>query len=265
MVGDFESQKMLDRIDRTFAPWRKAKSSKREFITYDPILKPGVYIIEQDLPQPAVRIYHQIPVDRSAATEDHAALEILNDILGGSGFRSRLMERLRSDEGLTYGVYSSLAHEGRPGPPGRVQISYQTKRESVAHSIDSSLEEFRRIIADKVASGEVEEQIEGWRNRFVFRYTDDFFIVWRLMINELDERPYDYDRIELDAVQKVSVGDVERVAKKYLKPENLTIAIFGKLTDEDRKALDERFNVTVLQKKDVFKGGYEETPAVAQN
>ena len=50
--------------------------------------------------------------------KDHAAIEILNDILGGSGFRSRLMERLRSDEGLTYGIYSFIAHQGRPGVPG---------------------------------------------------------------------------------------------------------------------------------------------------
>ena len=103
----------------------------------------------------------------------------------------------------------------------------------------------------------MEEQIEAWRNAFIFRYTNDFFIVRRLMINELDDRPYDYDRIELEAVQKVTVADVERVAKKYLKPENLTIAVFGKLTGEDLAALDERFDVTVLDKKEVFRGGYE--------
>jgi predicted Zn-dependent peptidase len=53
------------------------------------------------------------------------------------------------------------------------------------------------------------------------------------------------------------VADVRRVARKYLKPDNLTIAIFGSLTEEDVKTLDERFGVTVLDKDEVFSGGFD--------
>jgi zinc protease len=258
VVGDFDSEKMLATIQKKFDAWRLAEEKTRKYITYDPILKPGVYVVEQDLPQPAIRIYHQIDVDRTASPEDHAALEILNDILGGSGFRSRLMERLRSDEGLTYGIYSSISHQRRPDIPGRFRISYQTKKESVAHSIDSVLEEVRKIIAEKVGASEVQEQVEGWRNRFVFRYTNDYYIVSRLMYNELDDRPYDFDRIELEQVQKVGIEDVQRVARKYLAPETFTISVFGALTDEDKKSLSDRFDLTTLQKSDIFTGGYDE-------
>src|SRR5207249_10436016 len=97
-----------------------------------------------------------------------------------------------------------------------------------------------------------------WRNRFVFQFTDEYYSVHRLMDQELDDRPYDYDRRLLDAVQKVTPADVERVAKKYLKPENLTISIFGQVTDEDRRALGEKFHLTVLPKSEVFRGGYDE-------
>jgi predicted Zn-dependent peptidase len=259
VVGDFETSDMVDLIESKIGSWKEAENSERRYITHDPIINPGVYVVEKELPQPAVRLYHQIDVDRRAPKEDHAALEILNDILGGSGFRSRLMERLRSDEGLTYGIYSSLSHQGRPGVPGRLRISYQTKKDSVAHSIDSVLEEVHKIIKEKVGEAEVQEQIESWRNRFIFRYTNDFYIVARLMRAELNDRPYDYDRMVLDEVQKVTVKDVRRVAKKYLEPENLTVAIFGTLTEEDRKALDERLGLKVLKKEKVFAGGYEES------
>jgi hypothetical protein len=84
------------------------------------------------------------------------------------------------------------------------------------------------------------------------------------MATELDDRPYDYDRRLLEAVQKVTPKDVKRVAEKYLAPGNLTIAVFGALTDEDRKTLDERFGVTVLLRKTVFKGGYEDEPESAE-
>jgi predicted Zn-dependent peptidase len=257
VVGDFESAEMLKIIETKLGGWRRAEEKERRYITHDPIIKPGAYLIEKELPQPAIRIYHQIDVDRRASREDHAALEILNDILGGSGFRSRLMERLRSDEGLTYGIYSGVSHEGRPGIPGRIRIGYQTKKASVAHSIDAVLEEIHKIIKEKVGEAEVQEQIESWRNRFIFRYTNDFYIVARLMGSELDDRPYDFDRIKLDQVQKVTVKDVRRVARKYLKPENLTVVIYGALTDEDNKELKEKLGLKVLSHEEVFIGGYE--------
>jgi zinc protease len=151
--------------------------------------------------------------------------------------------------------------------PGVVGISYQTRKDAVTRSIESVLEEYRKIIDEQVSEAEVEEQIEAWRNRFIFRYTNDYFSVSRLMYNELDDRPYDYDRQELQAVQKVKIKDVQRVAKKYLQPDYLTIAIYGTLTDEDRTSLDERYTLTVLSKDDVFKGGYaaepKEQPAAA--
>ena len=82
-----------------------------------------------------------------------------------------------------------------------------------------------------------------------------------LMAAELDDRPYDWDQQELAAVQQVKIADVQRVAKTYLKPGNLTVSVFGSLTDEDREALAEQFEVTVLDKSDVFTGGYDEAAA----
>lgn len=257
-VGDFQTKEMLDLIQAKLGSWRKAEDKERRFLTMEPVVRAGATIVERDLPQPAVVISHLIPVDRSAPETDHAALEILNDILGGSGFRSRLMERLRSDEGLTYGISSYIAHDGRPGMAGSISIDYQTKKISVARSIDSVLEELRRIIGEDVSAPEVAEQIESWRNRFVFRYTSDFFSVTRLMDNELDERPYDFDRRRLEAVQKVTVADVRRAAEKYLKPGNVTICIYGTPTSEDRAKLEKEVGVKVLRKEDVFKGGYDE-------
>jgi predicted Zn-dependent peptidase len=263
-VGDFDGQEMLDLLERTFATWRKAEDKKRDFLPREPVTRPGVFLVEKEVSAPAVRLTQQLPVDRRAPLADHAALEILNDILGGSGFRSRLMERLRSDEGLTYGIYSYLFHDGRPGVPGGVGASYETKRASVERSIASVVEEFGKLARGKVSAAETAEQIDAWRNRFVFRYTNDFYSVTRLMHNELDDRPYDYDRRLLDAIQKVTPADVERVAHKYLKPDRLSIAVFGAPTDADKKALHSKFGLKVLPKAAVFRGGYDEPEPAAE-
>jgi predicted Zn-dependent peptidase len=258
VVGDFDRAGMLDRIERSLGAWRDAEDPKRVWITREPVVRPGAFLVEKEVAQPAIRIAAQVAVDRRAPREDHAALEILNDVLGGSGFRSRLVERLRSQEGLTYGISSSVSHEGRPGVPGAITISYQTKKGSVLRSVRSVVEEFGKVIQEPVGTAEVAEQIEAWRNRFIFGYTNDFYTVSRLMFNELDDVPYDWDRIELEAVQRVGVEDVQRVARKYLKPENLTVAIFGTPTDEDRSGLVEWIGLKVFPKAEIFRGGYDE-------
>ncbi len=257
-VGDFDKHEILSLIEKKLGSWRNAEDKEREYITRDPVIRPGIYVVEKDLPQPAIRMIHHIKIDRRAPKEDHAALEIMNDILGGSGFRSRLMERLRSDEGLTYGIYSYLSHEGRPGVPGSVGVSYQTKAESVAHSINSVIEEFHKIIKERVNDAEVEEQIEAWRNKFIFRFTNDFYSVSRLMHHELDDRPYDRDSRQLEMIQNVMIDDVYRIAKEYLHPENLSICVFGTLTEEDKAELAKKFNFKILKKEEVFTGGYED-------
>lgn len=257
VVGDFDRAALLETVEKTFAPWRLAEDSERVWITREAVVKPGVFVVEKDLPNPAIVFAQHLEVDRSAPLQDHAAVEILNEILGGSGFRSRLMERIRSDEGLTYGIYSRVQHEGRPGEPGALTISYQTGKDKAGYSIRAVLEEYRRIIASEVSSAEVQEQVEAWRNSFIFNYVNEFYSVSRLMFNELDDRPYDYDSQELEAVQKVTVADVKRVAEKYFKPENLSICVYGSLTDADREALGKDLGVTVLPRSEVFGGGFD--------
>ena len=197
-------------------------------------------------------------MDRTALEDDHAALEILNGILGGS-FRSRLMERLRTDEGLTYGAYSSLVHENRPKVPGEIEIGFQTKQALVARSVGIALEELRTIIEAGVTPAEVDEQIETWRNQFVFNFTNDFSNVSRLMSHELNERPHDWDSNQLQVLQKTTPEEVQRVARRYLDPAKLTIAVFGTPTDADRKTLAETYGLKVLKREDVFQGGYRKT------
>ena len=257
VVGDFDKKQVLEIIEAKFNDFQKAEDKHRVWITRDPVLRPGVFMVEKDLPQLAVRLCGQLPVDRTAPSADHAALEIFNNILGGS-FHSRLMERLRTNEGLTYGVYSSLEHENRPNVPGEMEISFQTKQGSVARSVGITLAELRKITDTGVTLAEVDEQIESWGNQFVFKFTNDFFSVGRLMSHELDDRPYDWDSRQLQAVQRGTLEEVQRVAKRYLKLDKLTIAVFGTPTDADRKILGDTYSLKVLKREDVFQGGYEE-------
>ncbi len=256
VVGDFDKTEMLDTLERKFGDWQVSRNSTRKWLTRKPVVKPGVYCVEKDIPQPSIRIFQEMAVDRTALPEEHAALTIMNAILGGSGFRSRLMERMRSDEGLTYGIYSRLNHSSREGMPGALSISYQTKQQSVMYSIDIVFEEIRKIINEKVSEAELREQIQAWRNRFIFRFENEAYSVSRLMTQELDDRSYNYDSEMLELIQKVTLEDVQMVAQKYLDPDKATIIVFGKLTEEDETGLGTKYGFTKLVKDEVFSGGY---------
>jgi len=255
-TGDFEKAALLGKIEAAFSGWKRSAESERVWITRPPVQRPGVFIVEKDIPQPAISFVQELSIDRTASPQEHAAIEILNEILGGSGFRSRLMERIRSDEGLTYGISSRLGHDQRAGVPGHFSISYQTRREAAGHSIAAVLEEVEKIFAEPVSEAEVREQIQAWSNSFVFNYENETYSVQRLMENELDERPYDFDGQRLTEIQRVTPADVAAVARKYLDPRQVTIAIFGQLTPQDEEALRARFPVTKLAREEVFRGGY---------
>jgi zinc protease len=255
-VGDFDRAELIAMLERRLGAWQKAQNAEREWLERAPALRPGAFVVEKDIPQPAVVLVQEIAVDRSAPPEEHAAMEILNEILGGSGFRSRLMERLRSDEGLTYGIYSSFFHDSREGVPGQMNISYQTNKDAVARSIESVMDVYRGVLAEGVTADEVSEQIQSWRNNFIFRFENPFGSVSRLMSLELDDRPYDHDRQRLAAIEAVTPEAVLAAAKKYLDPGKLSICVFGSLTPEDETALGERYGLNKLAKEEVFKGGY---------
>ena len=256
VVGDFDKEEMLRTIETKLGDWRPAGDTRREWIAHPRVVRPGAFLLEKDLPQPSISIRQELDVDRADSPEEHAALEILDSVLGGSGFRSRLMERLRSDEGLTYGIYSRTSHEGREGVPGALSIGYQTKRDAVARSIASVLEVYETLMSDGATEQEIAEQIQTWRNGFIFRFTSPFYSVSRLAEHELDDRPYDRDRQQLAQIQRVDVAAVKAVAKKYLDSKTLSICIFGSLTEADEAAIDGRFGLTKLSKDEVFKGGY---------
>ncbi len=256
VVGDFERDALLAGLEERLGAWSRAQDSERDWLERTPVAKPGVYVLEKEIPQPAVLLSQEIDIDRTAPPEEHAAVEILNEILGGSGFRSRLMERLRSDEGLTYGVYSRCRHQGREEVPGSLSIQYQTQRDAVARSIEIVLEVYQQLLADGVTVEEVAEQIQTWRNRFIFRFENRSASIQRLMALELDDRPYGYDQEQLEWIEAVTVADVNAAARKYLDPADLSICVFGKLTPEDEAALAETYGLTKLAKEEVFSGGY---------
>jgi predicted Zn-dependent peptidase len=170
--------------------------------------------------------------------EDHAAIEVMHHILVGGGFVSRMMELLRTQTGITSAVYGKIE-------PGRDEINPYVFRfggnpESIAHGIYLAHQEIRKMHEH----GLTQEEFESARTAFAdglipASYDTSHKIVERLAQKQLFGL-YDYqspqylnyyagDNVDLDAINSLTLDDVNKAARKYLDPENMIITLVGPL------------------------------------
>jgi zinc protease len=146
-------------------------------------------------------------------------------ILGGGGFSSRIMERVRTEEGLAYSVSSSFPTSTRD--VGLFRVTVQTKNENVPRAARTILEEMAHMRDSLVTPAELNGAKEAIINSFVFRFTSRFSVVTQLLMLEFDDYPPDYLDTLLDRYRAITREDVQRVARQYLRPDVTTILVVG--------------------------------------
>jgi predicted Zn-dependent peptidase len=190
-----------------------------------PRYEQGVYIVPRGLAQASLALGH-FGIQRT--NPDRYAIELMDFILGGSGFTSRIMERVRSEEGLAYSVGTSFPTTSRDISLFRATV--QTKNENVPRAVSAILEEMTRIQREPVTPEELERAKEAIINSFVFRFTSRFGTVVQLLTLEFDGYPSDYYETLLDRYRSVTPADIQRVARQYLRPDASTIVVVGDAT-----------------------------------
>src|SRR4029077_13610522 len=115
--------------------------------------KPGLYHVEKDIPQGKVYIGHLGTKWDRWDNPDNFGLMVMNDILGGGGFTSRITKKVRSDEGLAYSAGSRCGIE--PWWPGDFRVAYQSKSATVALAAKFSYAEIKRIRSEPVTDEEL--------------------------------------------------------------------------------------------------------------
>ncbi len=223
-AGDFNTKKLIKKIKKIFGSWPKAELS----ITAEPEVeynfKPGVYLININLTQANLRVGH-LGIKRD--NPDRYAVSLMNFILGGGSFTSRLTTRVRSDEGLAYSVRSNFSTGSRDY--GMFYAYSQTKTASAYRVLEIFNEEFKRIREEIPNQAEFETARDSYVNNFIFQFDSPGEIVNRLMGLEFNDYPPDYYNKYLDNVRSVTIEDIKTVAEKYLKPESMTIMVVADL------------------------------------
>ncbi|MDJ0653797.1 MAG: pitrilysin family protein [Xanthomonadales bacterium] len=188
---------------------------------------PGVYGVDKDdVTQTRVSVGHPGPRIRHP---DEFAISVMNEVLGGGGFTSRITSRVRSDEGLAYSAGSRFSL-GRHYP-GQFRVFYQSKNESVSQALAIVMEEIERIRTEPVTEQELRVAIEGRVAYLAELYSSAAAKAGRFASDHLNEEDPDFWRQYEANVRKVTRDDVLRAARTHLKPEDLRILLVGKLEE----------------------------------
>ncbi|MBM2835326.1 MAG: hypothetical protein HW406_2487 [Candidatus Brocadiaceae bacterium] len=240
--GDFNKDEIIKKLNIVFANWKKEEVQFPEVPKVDRRFEKAVFYAYKDINQANVIMGH-LGIHRKSP--DYFPVMIMNFILGGGSFTARIPGRIRSDEGLAYSAYSAFQ---TARDIGMFFVSCQTKLESTNRAISIALEETEKIRKSPIDKEELTQAKETFMNQFVFRFTTSASIVGQKVDIEYEELPLNYLETYLDNVQSVTHEDVQRVARKYLHPDEIKILVVGDKEKFD-KPLDSFGKVNVIELK----------------
>lgn len=223
--GDFDRDAMLERLDGVFAAWPHPGKKSPPVPQEREYGKSGVYIVDKDVNQGRVSI--MLPGIRWD-DPDFYAIQVMNDVLGGGGFTSRITNRVRSDEGLAYSAGSSFP--GGSHYPVVFRAGFQSKSRTVAYATSIVLEEIERIAGEPVSAEELLTAKKSFIDTFPNNFASSAQVVSAFagdeMIGRYARQP-NYWADYRDNIEAVDIAAVQRVAKRRLRLGQVIILIVG--------------------------------------
>jgi zinc protease len=221
IYGDFDSATMEARLREAFGNWPKGQQAEPPKIEFSPA-KPGLYFVaKDDVNQSDIQMV-ALGIERN--NPDFFAVSVMNEVLSG-GFSSRLVNNLRSKAGLAYsvsgGVGSSWDHLGISS------YSMATKSASTKEAIEGMKKELVNLLNDPPTEVELKRAKDAILNSFVFNFDSKQKVLAEKMRYEFYGFPLDYLERYRSAIEKVSVEDVNRVAHKYVRTDQLAVLVIG--------------------------------------
>ncbi len=187
-----------------------------------PLSAPGVYLLDRpDLTQSEIRVGH---LGLPRAHPDYFPLKLVNYILGEGGFSSRLMARIRSDLGFTYGIRSSFSFRRAPGP---FIVSTFTPAENTAQVV----KEIRTVVTEVHQNGvtdlELAEAQSYYVGHFPLGLETSRGIGRQVLSMDLYDLGTDYLKSYCDQIRGVTPKTAAAAAQDHLQPDNLVTLVVG--------------------------------------
>ncbi len=220
VVGDITADELAALLDSTFGALPPQGVPLADSLA--PVAGAGeTVVVVKDIPQSVVALGH-----RGIARDDpdYYIAYVVNQILGGSGFNSRLYEEVREKRGLAYSVYAYLSPLDRAALIGG---GTATQNARVGESLDLIRQEWRRMAATGPTTEELALAKTFLTGSFPLRLSSSGAIAGMLVGMQMENLGIDYIDRRNDYITAVTLEDAKRVAQRIYHPDELTVVVVG--------------------------------------
>ena len=224
--GDFDRTNLLNKLEALFSDWPYIGERPPPIPTNFAMAKPGIYIVDKDVNQGRVSL--MLPGVRRD-DPDYPAVLVMNDILGGGGFTSRIMNRVRSDEGLAYGAGSSFPGGVDYAVPFHAGLA--SKSRTVAYASSLLIEEMHRMATETVSAEELNTAKRSFVDTFPQNFNTKAKVSLQFARDEFTGRfakDPEFWNQRRQRIEAVGAADVLRVARQYLTPDRAVMLVVGR-------------------------------------
>jgi len=224
LVGDFETEALRGRLRQAFSIFPADKAQPIELPQVRQRGEPKVNVVTKtDVNQSFILMGHE---GGRRQNPDYAALQVMNKILS-AGFSGRLFQTIRSKKGLAYAVFGQYGCNYYY--PGMFFVALETRTDQTVRAVRAVKAELLRLQQEGVSIAELEQAKEQFFNSLVFRYDKPEEIVTRRMYYEYRGMDKDsFDKL-VSEIKAVTVEDVERVAREYIRTDSMEILVVGEI------------------------------------
>lgn len=219
-VGDITREDVEALVERHFGSWPRAEGEGAE-VREPESTEPRTIVVDKPTEQAHIVIGHR-GVSRRAP--EFEALLVLNQILGGGAFSSRLFRSIRTEAGLAYAVYSELVSRKLGGS---FRVVLQTKPSSVEEAIRTTKHELLEIRREGVSREELEDARRYLTGSFALRLDSNTELAGFLARSEFFGLGEDYVSRFVEKVNAVDRKLVAELAREFLHPESLFVVVVG--------------------------------------
>ncbi len=231
VVGDFKKEELLGKIEKAFGLYPKGVAPEQQKDIDSPQIGERRSFVKKEAQLPFLVMAYHVPNLREP---DSYVLEMIATLLSG-GKSSRLYQNLVREKRLVLSVDADHSLTSRD--PSLFTLSADLLPEKEVAEVEKALDqEVERLQKELVGKQELEKAINQLEASFIFAQDSLFY---QAMLLARYEITLSWKAIDdyLPSIRKVSPEDIQRVAKKYLTPDNRTVGILVPLPPKEGKPL----------------------------
>ena len=220
--GRFDRAQMIQKLNKWVENFPDAGEVAQSIPVVKGPQKSGVYLVDKPFSQATIRM-GAMGVQRP--NPDYYRLVVASYIFGDGGFTSRLMGRVRSNEGLAYGIGSEV--ESDYYRTGTVYVGLQTKAPTGAYAVKLVIEEMRRMAKDGITDEELVKAKDGLLKSLPSLFDTPAATAHIFAQSEVWKRSLDHFTEYQRAIQTMTKGEVEDAFRRYFNSDSLRIVVTG--------------------------------------